>query len=342
MKIEKLKPSQNPPGGLKPEEVPQFVAIGFDDNEQIPELQWISELSKKIKNSDGSNLSFSFYNNGKYTNALSTWKMLYDEGHEIGDHTFSHPNGHETDWSATPPKCKILLDQKDWEKEIDKNREFLQSGGIDPKDIVGFRTPFLEFTDQTFEGIKTRNYLYDCSVEEGYQSDQDPTNFFWPYTMEDGSPGDVVCAEGVEGRETIGSIPGLWQMPVYLMTVPADDLSEKYNFPKGLRDKVGKEKPYIMKDQWKITGFDWNLWYTDDGREWLESCEVLAILKYNFDLHYTGNRTPFMFGAHIDIYNTPERRECLESFLKYVLDHQDTKVTSIINILNWIRDPQKI
>jgi len=27
-----ILPSKNPPGGLKPEEVPQFVCFGFDDN----------------------------------------------------------------------------------------------------------------------------------------------------------------------------------------------------------------------------------------------------------------------------------------------------------------------
>lgn len=334
--MDSLAPSHNPPGGLKPKEVPQFVAIGFDDNEQVDELNWIYKVSKRL------NITFSFYNNGKFPGALETWKKLYDQGHEIGDHTFSHPHGQETDWSSFPAKCTVLLEQKDWEDEIRKNRETLKNGGIDPKEIIGFRTPFLEFTDETFKGIRSQGYIYDCSIEEGYQRGQMPDNFLWPYTLDNGSPGDEVCAKGIDGRNPVGSHPGLWEMPVYLMLIPSDDLSPKYNFPKGLRDKVGKEKNYVANEDWKITGFDWNLWFTDDGRPWLQPDEILAILKYNFDLHYNGNRTPFMFGAHIDIYDTQEKRECLESFLEYVLDHKNVEITSIKNILKWIRNPKAI
>lgn len=340
MSNKRLEPSQNPPGGLKADRVPQFVSLGFDDNEMIDELKWISEFSKSIKNRDGSPVTFSFYNNGKFKNAHSTWKKLYNEGHEIGDHSYSHKHGQETDWSQEPPVYKVLMDQKNWEDEIIKNQEVYKEAGI--KDVVGFRTPFLEFTDETFKAIKAKGFLYDCSIEEGYQKELTPRNFYWPYTLDNGSPGDNEFSKNVPGRKPVGSHPGLWEMPVYLLEVPDDNRSEEYNFKKGLRDKIVKKKEYVKVSGWKITGFDWNLWYTDDGKPFLEPDEVLAILKYNLDLHIEGNRTPFMFGTHIDLYNTRERRETLESFINYALTKKEVKVTSIKNILEWIQNPKPL
>lgn len=340
MKKYKQKPSQTPPGGLNPNEVPQFVALGFDDNESVPELEWISKFSRNLKNRDNTPVRFSFYNNGKFTNAESTWKQLYDEGHEIGDHTFNHPHGQKTDWEQDPPEYTVLMDRTKWKEEIEANRAALTKAGIDC--ISGFRTPFLEFTDETFKAVSEAGYAYDCSIEEGYQPDQHPGNFYWPYTLDEGSPGDTAFSLNVPGREPVGIHPGLWEMPVYLLQVPDDKKADIYGFNKGLREQIAKEKPYVKESNWKITGFDWNLWYTDDGKPFLKPEDVLGILKYNLDLHFEGNRTPFMFGSHIDLYNTPERRKALEDFILYALEKDNTKVSTVKDILKWIQNPEKI
>lgn len=340
MTITKLDPSLSPPAGLKPSEVPQFVSIGFDDNEMVDELIWISDFVKELKNSDGSPVRFSFYNNGKFTNAVSTWKRLYTEGHEIGDHSYSHNHGQKTNWELIPPKYEILMDSNEWKKEIDKNREVYNKAEI--TDVTGFRTPFLEFTDETFKAITDRGFAYDCSIEEGYQPELTPRNFYWPYTLDNGSPGDNIFSMNIPGRKPVGSYPGLWEMPVYLLEIPDDSLSTDYNFPKGLRDKIDSEKKYIKESNWKITGFDWNLWYTDDGRPFLNPDEVLAILKYNLDLHLNGNRAPFMFGAHIDLYTSREKQETLENFIKYALSNKEVIVTPTRKILEWIQSPKVI
>jgi peptidoglycan/xylan/chitin deacetylase (PgdA/CDA1 family) len=229
--MDKLLPSQTPPGGLKPHNVPQFVSIGFDDNGATNELEWILDLSNKLKNNNDSSVVFTFYNNGSFKNATNLWKKLYLDGHEIGDHTFSHPHGKETFWDTNPPSCRVLMSKADWKKEMDKNKQSLIDAGIKPEDIKGFRTPFLEYTDFTYEAIRDSGYLYDCSVEEGHEEGHRPGNYFWPYTLDNGAPGDKILAKDVEGRNEIGSFPGLWEMPVYLLEIPADDLANTYNFP---------------------------------------------------------------------------------------------------------------
>lgn len=339
MEILTHNPSLLPPGGLEVKNVPQFVSLGFDDNESPKELEWIRQFVLNKKNRDGSPVRFSFYNNGILTNSLPQWKKLLEEGHELGDHSFSHPHGQKTDWSVHPPTFSVLMDEEQWLKEINRNREAFKEAGVDPGVLKGFRTPFLEFTNETFKAIAAAGYGYDCSVEEGYQDDMNPGNYFWPYTLHAGSPGDTSFSRFVPGRKPLGNYPGLWEMPVYVLHFPPDSLAKEYSFPKGLRKKAFKYKPYIKERNWKLTGFDWNYWYTDDGKPFLTGEEVLAILKYNLDLHIQGNRAPFVFGAHSQFYDTPERRKTLEEFILYALSKEEVIMNPVSGILDWIKDP---
>lgn len=337
------EPSQEPPMGLSVEEVPMFVAIGFDDNAYSEGLKWIDEYSKDLKNSDGTPVKFSFFNAGKYSDSAGEeWYNLYKNGHEIGNHSFSHPHGSKTYWSKSPATYEVLMTQDQWAKEMVDTDETQVGLGIPLKEMRGFRNPFLEYTDQELSAAYERGFHYDCSIEEGYQGNIDGTNNYWPYTLDNGSPGNVAVSEWLDTRDPIGSYPGLWELPVYALIVPPDELAEKYDFPVGLRKKINDAKPYIEGSNWKITGFDYNLWRTDSGTDMLNGQEFLAILKYNLDLRLEGNKAPFMLGAHIDEYTTDEKRKAIEDFVEYALSKEDVKVTSFYNILQWLKDPVAI
>lgn len=336
-------PSQDPPMGLSTDQVPMFVSIGFDDNSDTDGLKWIDEYTQTIKNRDGSPVTLSFFNTGKYTNLASeAWKTLYDNGHEIGNHSYTHPHGSKTDWNQNPATYEVLMDEAQWSKELIDTDEDLVNAGIALADIKGFRNPFLEYSDPALEAAYQRGFEYDCSIEEGYQEYMDGTNYFWPYTLDNGSPGNVTVSDWIPTRYPIGSYPGLWELPVYPLLIPSDDFAEEYNFPPGLQTKVNTAKPYIEGSGWKMTGFDYNLWYTDSGTEMLSPEEFLAILKYNLDLRLQGNKAPFMLGAHIDEYNTPERRQAIEDFLEYALTKESVQITSYDKILEWLKNPVAI
>ena len=57
-KMDKLLPSQNPPGGLAPSEVPMFISFGFDDNgysgfkdmNNTYGINWAAKLFHSLKN----------------------------------------------------------------------------------------------------------------------------------------------------------------------------------------------------------------------------------------------------------------------------------------------------
>ncbi len=343
-----LEPSVNPPGGIEADKAPMFVSIGFDDNGAPGELEWIREFTKGLTNNgsgnprtyDGEKISLTFFNNGKYaSNAGAEWKKLYDDGHEIGNHSTNHKHGATIDWSSSPAKFIVAMSREEWREEIVTTDEILVEEGIDFLDILGFRNPFLEYTNESISEVHELGFLYDCSIEEGYQQGMGPKDMLWPYTLDNGSPGNATTAVWKDGQEPIGSYPGLWELPTYVLLIPADDLAEKYEFEPGLRNKINSAKPYIEGSEWKLTGFDYNIWYTDSGEEMLNGAEFLAILKYNFDLRIEGNRAPFMLGAHTDYYFTDEKREAIEKFLEYVLTKEDVRVVSFKKIVDWLRDP---
>jgi len=67
-------------------------------------------------------------------------KMIYDEGHEIANHTFSHP------WMTD-------ISEKDQALEISSCQEVIrQIIGIEPK---FFRPPFIDFDERTIEIVRS-------------------------------------------------------------------------------------------------------------------------------------------------------------------------------------------
>lgn len=344
------EPNFDPPGGLNKEEVPMFVSIGFDDNYDIEGLTWIADYTKGLNNPkgkgnsrvyDGDSISLTFFNTGLYSDKCSKiWKRIYDEGHEIGNHSFSHPHGFNIDWSRS--EYKILLNRGKWNNEFVKTEMALAEIGVEADSLFGGRIPFLEYSDESISQLYKLKYKYDCSIEEGFQPTMTPGNYFWPYTLDNGSPGSRVASSWVNNRKPIGDYPGLWELPVYALVIPPDSMSVKYGFDAGLRNKVGRLKPYVELSEWKITGFDYNLLYSDSGGELLSNTEFLATLKYNLDLRLEGNRAPFMLGAHINYYNCENRRDVIESFLEYALTKESVRIVSYNKILDWIRSPSAL
>jgi hypothetical protein len=45
--------------------------------------------------------------------------------------------------------------------------------GLDPARLVGFRAPYLRPNDHLMATLRARGYLYDSSIEEGWQLAED-------------------------------------------------------------------------------------------------------------------------------------------------------------------------
>jgi hypothetical protein len=249
-------PGIQPPAGLLPAQAPQFIVFGSDDNGNsglegsgaTGGLHFLTELFLGRRNPAGSGnpltfdsspLHFSFYVNTYYIQAAlaekpaygsegenpvfikRAWKEALDNGHEIGVHTHAHPHGREfsqRQWLEEMQRCIDILGRPYDAAESPEHPGRGSGMGVGRELLAGFRTPFLEYNDNTLKAARQLGFLYDCSLEEGTQPDQDGSDFLWPYRLDNGSPGNTPL---------VGRHPGLWEIPVYVFIVPPDSECER-------------------------------------------------------------------------------------------------------------------
>lgn len=328
-----------------------FVCFGFDDNALVGRegqrpigISWVLEAFSKRGGSasfymTSQNLTQNEY--GLSEAVAAELKRAVAMGFEIGNHTHTHPSGRKfsvEDWKAEIIECEKNLAEKvfdrPWSREaVDRIRQ-------ETRCLAGFRAPFLDYNDNAFTAARALGYEYDCSIEEGFQPEMDGRNYLSPYHLDEGSPGHNALSHLV--YYPLGKHPGLWELPLHAVIVPPDSLSEKYGFKKGFRKKMAQVQPYFNEADGKITGLDWNMFVAFQ----MTKEEYLATMKYTFDLRMEGNRAPMMYGVHSDIYSPQykgieniswvERQEAVEEFLDYVRHFYNTRITSLVELMDWL------
>src|SRR5207249_17829 len=120
----------------------------------------------------------SFFVNSIYGSAqavIQTWRAALADGHEIGNHTA----GHLSNRGGQP----FTIEQ--WQAEIQSCTDFLVEAGVmQASSLCGFRAPYLDYDDEALTAIQSLGLYYDCSIEEGHQDEQDGSNDYWPYTLD--------------------------------------------------------------------------------------------------------------------------------------------------------------
>ncbi len=372
--------SSLPPQGLQPHEVPQFVVLGFDDNTEAEGIDWVRELFAQKYNADGSEARVSFYmNTAKFHNAadynasalLAAVKRLSATTHEIGNHTDNHMVHLMSSTLAQKNDAMNLSAQADadvseetyfdrikrlsksaWEERIlAATNDLVTLAEINANAIKGFRAPYLLYTGATMAILKEQHFVYDCSIEEGYASEFDGTNFRWPYQLDEGSPGHTESWYGRgenSDRVNIKTIKGLWELPNYALMVPKDSECAQYGIEPGLWSRLVANIPYLT--DYKVTGLDYNLWSMGG----INKAEMLGILKYNLDLRLQVNRAPFMFGTHSQYYTkewaddyapnatVEEMRSAISEFVDYALSKEAVRIRPSIEIIKWCQDPKPL
>lgn len=342
----KTLPSSCPPNQLPASQVPQFITLAYDDNPDVQAMQWMMDLLKDKTNPigtgqestfDGTPVRTTFFSCGKYldwnTALRKCHKEAYEQGHEIGNHSQNHMDGSE-----------FTVDQ--WVDEISKCQSAFVRAGIPADAVRGFRIPYIDGNDAAYQALVKLGFVYDASVEEGVQIWMSGSDFNWPYTLDEGSPGrDELIVWRNNIPKPIGRHPGLWEIPNHFLMVPPDYLCEQYDCRWGLRERI--RESILLNGGWdwkanfgKITAFDYNLW---DLAE-LEPNEVLAIYKYTLDLRLSGNRAPMLFGAHVEHnpFTEPGKRAVLESFIDYALSKNAVRIVPAQKIVEWMKNPQPL
>jgi hypothetical protein len=318
---------------------------------------FVNELIGGITNPDGKKGSTTLNPNACYgypqayqcgDSSLTQVKdMVTANGFDFGNHTIDHLESVST-WSGIPAKYKdpntgswkqtpdgnfgpgVLMDQATWESILAVNEKELK--GLYPSiTIAGFRAPRLELNDAGLNALKKLNY-YDEDLEEtmpeghvdaATQVDTDAKKGFnwipYPYTLDHGSPG--IWQQQWDGDKpwVINYPQGVWEVPVYMLHVPA-----KNNLGKTLADVMlaadkdctfpGEVPPDMRKHCYlgegevspgdiikEVTGFDFNTFIY--GR--MTKDQFLTVMKHSFLLRFYGNRAPLTYGMHPIEYTAP-------------------------------------
>ncbi|MBN1983713.1 MAG: polysaccharide deacetylase family protein [Chitinivibrionales bacterium] len=300
-------PSFDPPKGAST--VPQFIVLGFDDNNLADGMEWFLNLSRDLHNpGDGNRATFdrapvkaTFFFKGWVEDEAQveavhkTWKMAYDQGHEIANHTFTH-------------EVVNAGDSKSWLSEITKCDSVLEMLGIPKSTVVGFRIPKLAGSEATFEALKQRGIQYDCSVE--HFADITSGKYIWPYTLENGR--DPKTSYNMPPN---GKYPGMWEFPVH-------------QFSNG------------------STGFDYNVW--SSGTSGSGFCDLMkstlkahssnkAPLLIGVHSDYYSLKNKDADGAFAA--KGEERRKGLADFIHYALTQSDVRFVTFKALLAWMRNP---
>lgn len=197
----------------------------------------------------------------------------------------------------------------------------------------GFRAPYLSIGDTLVHVLDSLGYLYDCSLQDGWEKHYSPSKMAWPYLLGDGNPEQKIVAKA----------PKLWEIPAAPYWLVPDSLASKYGVAPGMLSRGDSASITTGR----ITGLDYNLYFEAK----LDSNDVLAIYKYNLDQRLAGNRAPLALGIHGQYYGKnynaqigfgmyrPGSDWALRNFVNYALSKPEVRLVSGRSLVEWMNAP---
>ncbi|XP_002154539.3 chitin deacetylase 8 isoform X1 [Hydra vulgaris] len=224
--------SEEIPGNLSKEEVPQIVMFTMDDAVNSLNYNFYMQLLDEMKNPNGCPVGATFYVSAEYTD-FNLVKELFQKGHEIADHSITHrsPNVWWRDSAYDELEAEVLGEKKMLEEKTGAK-------------ISGWRTPFLRPGETMYRVLADNNFLYDTSLSTHAATK------WWPYTLDYQVPQcvDEPCPEL--------SYPGLWEVPLTSL-LDGENGPECSMFDSCVRSISDSESVY------KLLMFNFNQHYKD-------------------------------------------------------------------------------
>lgn len=186
---------------------PQIVYLTFDDalSSQASSL-FYDELfgtptEPAYTNPNGCGIRATHYVTHSYTD-YSLVNRWWRFGHEMASHSVTHRNN-ITYWQT--------MSEEEWAAEmVGQRRITAQFANIDPCEVSGMRSPFLQGGgDPMYAMLQHNNFSYDCTWPSRAYGFTDAENGLYPYTLDYKSKQDceiLPCPSC--------SHPGLWVQPM--------------------------------------------------------------------------------------------------------------------------------
>ncbi|KAH9486218.1 Chitin deacetylase 7 [Psilocybe cubensis] len=291
--------STDPPGGLKPSDVPQFIVFTADDAVQSYTLDSVNQFIGQRVNPNGCPIKMTYFTSLSYTNytLVTDW---YVAGNEIADHTMTHV--------GTPSA-----------QEINGNLIALNAlAGIPLSDIKGFRAPFLNYSVDTLKLLAQSAFTYDSSAAASIPVTDPNTDAYWPYTLDNGMANNCLSVPGTCRGEP--KLPGFWEIPMYAFF-----------------DERGVVGPHLM-DPWLDAANGASTVNDTATLEYMKKTftdhyngKRQPIGLYTHPIHlsrtYPGVNAPM---STINMIN---------AFLDWAQQQQNVWIVSNLQLLEWVRNP---
>eukprot|EP01084_Bolivina_argentea_P253198 425244_1 len=144
--------SSIPPLNMALDDIPMFLTITFDDALNDDSFRKTSQILNHF-NKNNEQIPIVYYISNQWSD-YSKIQQRYLQGCEIATHTVTHSTSDES--SITK-----------WYHEIVESRQLISTHADIPiNEIVGFRAPFLEKSDNMFQVLNgiTPSYSYDSTI----------------------------------------------------------------------------------------------------------------------------------------------------------------------------------
>jgi len=324
-----LAPSFDPPLSVERSARPQFVLLSFDDNDRISgAMDWVLESLSAHSDRRGDAVRFSFMVMGKALerggwdsaeSLASIYRAARGAGHEIGNHSYDHlQNDLRVDDFTTVDGVQLSLD--DWTEQLQETHSaILGKCELSASDVVGWRTPRIEYTDETIRAVYESGYLYDSSLTIAAGTDGS-TDVTWPYTLDDGQA-PTTCDINPFGAR-VGSYPGLWELPINMLK---------------------------RRGKGDCMGVDYNAFHSLEAD--MSGAEFTDMLLHNLALRLAGNRAPLHAVGHSALFNPhfdnlarwptkttfEERRAAFEDFVSEAVKIPEVRFVTQHELVTWLQ-----
>lgn len=306
--------SVDPPGGLLPAEIPQFLLLTYDDCVDENSQELIQDVQAPFVNPDGKGIPATYF-----VNVVNCWgtggnptdpdlvRALYLDGNEVGHHTYTHNTSYNTPIDV-------------WEEEFEDTHQFLlNEANIPEEHITGFRAPYLQTNESLYEILEERGFLYDTSLMEqplyNYSMSDGVANYVWPHTFDYPTP--ISCGFFPGNECPLETYAGLWNIPLYLYLDPRGSEAPSDSIYYGAMDPG--------------TGLS--------GEPIISGDQLHELLMWNFEQRYNGNRSPVNVFLHASQLVDEDRRSDMRNFLETMLDHDDVWAITLHGLIRWMREP---
>eukprot|EP00735_Rhodelphis_limneticus_P011791 TRINITY_DN4938_c0_g1::TRINITY_DN4938_c0_g1_i1::g.16627::m.16627 TRINITY_DN4938_c0_g1::TRINITY_DN4938_c0_g1_i1::g.16627 ORF type:complete len:313 (+),score=63.29,Polysacc_deac_1/PF01522.16/7.1e-10,Polysacc_deac_1/PF01522.16/1.5e+03,Cu-binding_MopE/PF11617.3/0.0051 TRINITY_DN4938_c0_g1_i1:113-940(+) len=202
-------------------------------------------------------------------------------------HTVTHSTGRNTTY------------EQFWQEIAVEKNVLVKLGLIPDYSIVGFRAPYLEFSQELFQVLESLDFLYDSSIPEAPNGaipmPERLRDRSWPYTFDLVRNSTSMSCYISDCPNA--SYPGMWEIP------HEDPLS-----PEGERLKI-----------MEVTDYD--------------------VLRANFDARYNGNRAPLGLFLHPTVLTRPGAVANLSRLLDDFEGLGDVWLVTPTQMLHWLNNP---